>query len=103
MRPEPYWATDPLVVLPIAFAREARADLPRSEPFDWPLVPDPLAKAGPFTVRCGDDAPFDPPLHGDPKERTFLGYVRDAIAWGGLPGFAVIADPPAEFLRALRS
>ena len=102
--PEPCWETDPLVV--VAF--EVAIEDPWVEQWsasDGPLVPDALAKAGysagiGYGVVCGVDA-VDPELVDAPEHETFIGHLRRALTWGGLPGFARIPDRPQAFLKQL--
>lgn len=87
---------DPLVVGPVDHAlselSEWKADEYRSsEPFRAPLAPDALHKDDisggvPYEVELPDTT-ADPLFLNEPHETTFVGYLRSALAAGGLPGW----------------
>ena len=87
---------DPLVVGPVEHAlielTEWETDEERqAEPFRVPLAPDVLHKdeiSGglPYEIQLPDSA-ADAPFLNEPHDTTFVGYLRIALAAGGLPGW----------------
>lgn len=110
---EGVWYTDPLVVeLSRESILEMHADwlYRRKEdgdygagPFRLEFAPDSLHKANvsggpPYEVDAFEPL-VDSLVHNDPRGQTFVAHVRDALAWGGFPGFRYIPDAPEAAKR----
>ncbi len=106
--------TDPLVVPPLAdLADELQtradelADLAPDEALLLALSGDALAKrdgpdhGGLYGILLPDPA-FDTDLEAH-TATTFGDYLRDALRWGGFPGWATYAAPPVDQIEALRA
>ncbi|MCK5800633.1 MAG: hypothetical protein KAI47_25770 [Deltaproteobacteria bacterium] len=106
--------TDPLVVPPLAdladelFARaDELADVTPDEALLLAFSGDALAKhdgpdhGGLYGILLPDPA-FDTDLEAH-TATTFGDYLRDALRWGGFPGWATYADPPVDQIEALRA
>jgi len=101
----PYYA-DPLFfddVEAAIFWLEDRPGVPiESEPPRHLIVPDWIMKAG---VSGGNyeillpNSAMDAPLERDPRNQTFVGYLRTSFRWGGFPGFELYSAPEFEYWR----
>lgn len=99
---DPHWLADPLVVTSLdgalADAEDGDFDAreaPSSLRYALDLAGDDVTKAnfsGGIVSVATPSSAIDPPLTG--RAGTFLEMLRDAIAWGGFPGFATIDDAP---------
>lgn len=70
------------------------------------LAPDALHKADvsggmPYSMKL-PNAAVDAPMEFTPVGGSFVGYLRNAIAWGGFPGWAEAAAPLPVELHRLR-
>lgn len=99
---------DPLVVSPASYVLVFDEDNQEEEdePYKLFLAPDAYHKeeisGGPAYTMFIPNAAADGKVFHAPKEPTFVGMLRDALAYGGFPGFSSVAAgkrPKAELAR----
>ena len=102
---------DPLMVVPDMVELEAWHEQHEGEALDWVIGWDAKAKARlviddeqldyGYSLTLPEPA-ADAPLKGEPRNTTFVGYLRSAFRWGGFPGWEAHEDPPETELATLR-
>lgn len=102
---------DPLMVVPDMVELEAWHEQNEGEALDWVIGWDTKAKARlviddeqldyGYSVTLPEPA-ADAPLKAEPRNTTFVGYLRNAFRWGGFPGWEAHKDRPEAELATLR-
>jgi len=103
---------DPLFVAPFQFVLDAcqawaeeNVEKEESPPFQMPISPNRLAKAGgsaktPLYAVTLPQVGLDAIVENEPHRLHFVDYLRLAFEWGGFPGYA---DKPASAPKLIAS